>query len=82
MPDITRLLDRLERAGLVHRYRDTRDRRVVRGTLTPEGSDLVERMAAPLEALHCDLVSHLDADERKHLVSLLRKARRAGGKSQ
>lgn len=38
-PDVTRLLDRLERRGLVHRSRDPDDRRVVRVRITPAGKD-------------------------------------------
>lgn len=34
-PDITRLLDRLEKRGLISRSRDTRDRRMVTARITP-----------------------------------------------
>lgn len=36
-PDVTRLIDRLVRKGLVRRERDERDRRVVRIYITAEG---------------------------------------------
>ena len=38
VPDMTRLLDRLEKAGLVTRHRCTSDRRVVRTRLSEEGT--------------------------------------------
>jgi len=41
-PDLTRLLDRLEAAGLVEKARDTRDRRVVNVRVTAAGVELVE----------------------------------------
>src|SRR5882762_6908841 len=37
-PDITRLLDRLEKRGLISRCRETRDRRTVMAQITAEGS--------------------------------------------
>ncbi len=79
VPDITRLLDRLERAGLVERHRDPSDRRVVRAGLTDDGRALVERMEAPLEEAFRALFSHLDEDELDQLITLLKKARRAEG---
>ena len=82
VPDITRLLDRLERAGLVRRYRDSRDRRVVRAALTEQGGTLVERMSGPLEAVYRDMLSHLPGDDLDRLVLLLKKARGAEGTSQ
>jgi len=77
VPDITRLLDRLERAGLVKRHRDPKDRRVVRAALTDDGRALVERMATPLDEAFGALFTHLDEDELTRLTKLLKKARRA-----
>src|SRR2546430_13561411 len=36
-PDVTRLLDRLEKRGLISRRREQRDRRTVMAGITPEG---------------------------------------------
>lgn len=41
-PDLTRLLDRLEAAGLVEKTRDDRDRRVVNVRITEQGLTVVE----------------------------------------
>jgi len=79
VPDITRLLDRLERAGLVARHRDARDRRVVRAALTAEGRALVDQIQGPLEEAVRALFAHLDEGELDQLTSLLKKARRAEG---
>ncbi|MGA8231065.1 MAG: MarR family transcriptional regulator, partial [Candidatus Acidiferrales bacterium] len=43
-PDVTRLLDRMEKRGLISRSRERRDRRVVLARLTPEGLKLVNRL--------------------------------------
>src|SRR5665213_3239265 len=43
-PDITRLLDRLEKRGLISRCREAKDRRMVMARITPEGLGLLGRM--------------------------------------
>jgi DNA-binding MarR family transcriptional regulator len=43
---VTRIIDRLERQGLVHRDRNDPDRRVVNLTLTEAGRDVAARVAA------------------------------------
>jgi DNA-binding MarR family transcriptional regulator len=50
-PDVTRLLDRIEKAGLVQRTRSVTDRRVVLTTITPRGLELLARLDEPLEQL-------------------------------
>ena len=75
VPDMTRLLDRLEKAGLVTRHRCTSDRRVVRTRLSEEGMALVERIHGPLHAAHARLATELDPGELDELTRLLRKLR-------
>lgn len=74
-PDVTRLLDRLEKRNLVSRSRDTADRRVVRGAITEEGLELLARLDDPLPEFVRELLGHLDAQELDNLISLLEKAR-------
>ena len=47
-PDITRLLDRLEKRGLISRCRETKDRRMVMARITPEGLKLLGRLDEPV----------------------------------
>ena len=75
VPDVTRLLDRLERAGLVERRRCTDDRRVVFAAITQKGLDLLERLDGPIMELHAKVLGHLDNDELVTLSRLLEKAR-------
>src|SRR3954466_2159331 len=49
VPDITRLLDRLEQAGLIWRERCVSDRRVVRTHLSEAGKAKVEEVRTPLQ---------------------------------
>jgi DNA-binding MarR family transcriptional regulator len=76
MPDITRLGDRLEQAGLVKRGRTKADRRVVLLKITPAGLNLLVRLDAPVRQMHKQLLGHLDAKELAELNRLLAKARR------
>lgn len=73
VPDITRLLDRLEKAGLVDRFRSKLDRRVVLTRLTDEGHDLVERIHPALMTEHDLRLSHLAPEEIEQLNRLLRR---------
>jgi len=52
VPDITRLVDRLERHGLVARERSTTDRRVVRVNVTRKGLELLASLEEPVLTLH------------------------------
>lgn len=70
-PDITRLLDRLEKLGMATRNRDGEDRRVVRSQITPQGLELLASLDGPVNALHRTQLSALDADELKTLSALL-----------
>jgi DNA-binding MarR family transcriptional regulator len=75
MPDITRLVDRLEEAALVERRRIPQDRRVVLVRITKAGLDLLARLDRPLLELHKHLLGHLTRDELAELNRLLVKAR-------
>lgn len=71
MPDVSRLLDRMEVAGLIHRVRSTTDRRLVNTTLTPKGRKLVNELDAPMAKAHERQLGHLDATQLKALIDLL-----------
>ncbi len=75
VPDITRLLDRLERAGLAKRDRSANDRRVVRARVTRKGLSLLKRLDEPLVKSHKQLLGHMSRKELAELNRLLVKAR-------
>ncbi len=75
VPDITRLVDRLEAAHWVQRERSTEDRRVVYVSITPQGLELLARLDEPVESLHENLLEHLTRKEIAELTRLLGKAR-------
>ena len=74
-PDITRLLDRLEKRELIARTRDSQDRRMVMARITPEGLKLLARMDGPVRELHQSQLSHLGRERLRTLTSLLQSAR-------
>jgi DNA-binding MarR family transcriptional regulator len=78
-PDVTRLLDRLEKRGLISRSRQTKDRRTVMARITPEGLKLLRRLDGPVEAAHRKQLGHLGRRRLQALRELLRVARRQGG---
>ena len=74
-PDVTRLLDRLEKRGLILRWRETKDRRVVMVKITPEGIGLLGRMDQPVQELHRQQLGHLGKERLRELGELLQEAR-------
>jgi DNA-binding MarR family transcriptional regulator len=50
-PDVTRLLERLEKAGLIRRTRDSKDRRVVVTRITNAGLKLLDELDPKLREL-------------------------------
>ena len=78
VPDVTRLVDRLEGSGLVSRFRCTRDRRVVYVDVTPRGLDLLAALDEPLRETHRAVLGHLTRAELSSLIELLDRARGRG----
>jgi|RhiMethySRZTD1v2_1073278.scaffolds.fasta_scaffold60753_2 DNA-binding MarR family transcriptional regulator len=70
-PDVTRLLDRLEKRGLIDRGRDLEDRRVVRTRITQTGLDLIASLDDTVNDLHHRLVGHLSDKQLADLRRLL-----------
>ena len=75
VPAMTGLLDRLEAQGHIRRKRCTEDRRIVYIELTDSAKDLLQRLDAPVNELHKQLIGHLTPTEMKQLSRLLEKAR-------
>ena len=74
-PDITRLIDRLERRGLVERSREGRDRRVVIARITAAGLELLESLDRVIEQLNGKILGHLGEERLRMLIQLLAAAR-------
>jgi DNA-binding MarR family transcriptional regulator len=70
-PDITRLLDRLEKRRLVSRRREAKDRRMVLARITPEGLKLLARLDEPIRELHRRQLGHVGQKRLEELTELL-----------
>src|SRR5258708_26832374 len=74
-PDITRLLDRLEKRSLISRCRETKDRPPVMSRITPEGLKLLARLDEPVQEGHRKQLGHLGRERLRALTELLQAAR-------
>jgi DNA-binding MarR family transcriptional regulator len=74
-PDITRLVDRLERRGFVERARQQKDRRVITTRITPSGLQTLRDLDRPIEDCHRRLLGHLGEQRLHSLIRLLEAAR-------
>ena len=74
-PDVTRLVDRMEKRGLLQRRGSTTDRRVVKLCLTPHGLSLVNALDEPVQRAHAEVLGHLTREELERLNELLESAR-------
>ena len=74
-PDMTRLLDRMEKRGLITRVRQADDRRVVKTRVTAPGLSLLKTLDQPVHDLHKRQFRHLPAARLKILSELLEELR-------
>jgi DNA-binding MarR family transcriptional regulator len=78
-PDITRLLDRLEKRALVSRCRESKDRRTVLTRITPQGLRLLTELDDPIGETHRSQLGHLGREGLRSLLELLESAREKVG---
>ena len=71
VPDVTRLLDRLEQRDLISRWRCADDRRVVRTRITPAGLHLLAQIDGPLRDLIARQFTGLGPSQLTQLDRLL-----------
>ena len=69
-PDVTRLVDRLARRGLVKRTRSETDRRVVQVDITQKGLDLLRELDPHVQRMPRALLGHV-SQARLHQLSKL-----------
>ncbi len=70
-PSMCRMVDRLERDGLVRRDRDDLDRRVIRVRITAEGRDAAAAGRESVAEIEARAFEALTVDERQTLADLL-----------
>jgi len=72
-PDITRLIDRLEKQELVKRDRTKEDRRMSITRITARGLKLMDEIAPFVEETHKEITKNLTNDECRELSRLIEK---------
>src|ERR1700742_140070 len=70
-PDMTRLLDRMEKRTLITRERQKDDRRVVKTRITAQGLDLLKSLDQPVHEMHKRQFAHVPGARLKLLIELL-----------
>jgi DNA-binding MarR family transcriptional regulator len=76
-PDITRLLDRLQKQKLLRRKRDAKDRRVIYTTITAEGLRLLKELDPLVTDSVKQLLKHVGKEKLTTLVALLEEVRQS-----
>lgn len=79
MPDMTRMLDRMEEAGLVERIRDSKDRRHVTTHITTTGKKLLKDLESVVAEKQKEMLGHMSEKDLSALAQLLTKARNRKG---
>jgi len=74
-PDITRLLDRLQKQKFIKRKRDPKDRRVIYATITAEGLRLLKDMDSVVNDSVKEILGHMSREKLTTLIALLEEAR-------
>lgn len=75
VPDVTRLLDRMETQGLIARARSSEDRRYVTTTITQRGLDLLDALDEPVVELHERHLGGIARDDLRALIDVLSRIR-------
>ena len=78
MPDMTRLLDRMEDAGLVVRTRERDDRRMVRTRIAEQGTKILSDIDDAVQTAHKSRFSKLTQEELRAVIEILAKVRQRG----
>ncbi len=72
-PDVTRLIDRLIKQGLVERYASTEDRRLSIARINKKGIAVLNKIKPKIDELNSLISGTLNITERKQLSILLEK---------
>ncbi len=75
VPDMTRLIDRLEKSGLVRRHRSSSDRRIVQVMIAEKGLEVVDSMDQPTLDLLKKQLGHISRVDLGKINDLMVKVR-------
>ena len=72
-PDLTRMLDRLVRMGLVERTKGDKDHRQSLAKITPKGREVLEQLLPKVQRMNQLLANRMSLEEARQLVGLLER---------
>ena len=75
VPDVTRLLDRLEDTGYIGRTRGGEDRRYVTTRITPKGLEILAAMDDVISRFHEQHLGKMPPEHVQQLIALLTEVR-------
>jgi DNA-binding MarR family transcriptional regulator len=75
MPDVTRLLDRMEESGLIERARETSDRRMVMTRITAKGRRMLDELEDAVAREHERAFAALTKEQMRALIAHLAAVR-------
>lgn len=75
-PGITRLIDRMEKKGLVTRNRSGSDRRCVPCKITSRGIEVLDSLRDPMARIEADIDQKISSDNLDQLIELLADLRK------
>ncbi|HLK04626.1 MAG TPA: MarR family transcriptional regulator [Candidatus Acidoferrum sp.] len=79
-PDMTRLLDRMEKRGWITRERQKDDRRVVKARISSTGLDILKKLDQPVHDVHQQQFEHMSASKLRQLAELLGECQKSAPK--
>jgi DNA-binding MarR family transcriptional regulator len=74
-PDVTRLLDKLEKQTCIERERSATDRRVVRARITEKGLAILAELDDPIADIHKNRLGKLGPQRLQELITMLEELR-------
>jgi DNA-binding MarR family transcriptional regulator len=77
-PDVTRMIDRLEKRGLARRVREAADRRVITAKITSEGTRLLDKLDDSVAMLHARQIGPLGERGMREIQKLLQALAEVG----
>ena len=80
VPDVPRIVERMEKAGWVRRVRGVADRRVVMASLTEAGMALAKELDEPTVQIASEIFGEMSEYDMRNLIDLLVAARKTGSK--
>jgi DNA-binding MarR family transcriptional regulator len=73
LSSVTVIVDKLVKSKLVQRVRSEEDRRIVRGSLTPEGKQIYQVQIQHMQSVLSKMLNVLTTQEQKDFLSIFQK---------